>query len=338
MDTIIQNQSLKSFNTFGIEAKAAYFGNFTHVDSLLQMLEFAQIKQLPILVLGGGSNILFLNDFNGLVLRNCTKGIQYTSTGNAQQTVTAAGGEVWHELVLDTLKHNLGGLENLSLIPGSVGASPIQNIGAYGVEIKDIFAELSALEIATGTIRTFTGHDCKFGYRESFFKREGKGKYIILSVSYKLTSDGELQTHYGSISDELKKINVPASIHSISQAVCNIRSGKLPNPAVLGNAGSFFKNPTISEQAFQTLKQQYPNLPGYDVMPGQKKTAAGFLIEQCGLKGYREGQAGVHQHQALVLVNYGGATGRDILNLSSHVIEAVYQKFGITLEREVNVI
>lgn len=338
MNAIIQNQSLKAYNTFGIDVNARYFVDFNTIDTLSEVLASATFQQNEQLILGGGSNILFTKDFEGIVLHNLLKGISKVQVSEHEYHVSAGAGEVWHELVLYAIANNLAGMENLSLIPGFVGASPMQNIGAYGVEIKDIFVSLKAMEVATGLIKTFTKEECAFGYRESFFKRAGKGKYIILEVTFQLSTKHQFNTSYGAIEQELAKMNVLPSIKNISQAVINIRSNKLPNPKELGNAGSFFKNPTIAIPHYETLKKQYPDIPGYPVNDELIKTAAGYLIEKCGLKGFRKEDAGVHQMQALVIVNYGKASGHQIFDLSSLVIEKVEENFGIELEREVNII
>ena len=338
MNAIIQNQSLKAYNTFGIDVNARYFVDFNTIDTLSEVLASATFQQNEQLILGGGSNILFTKNFEGIVLHNLLKGISKVQVSEHEYHVSAGAGEVWHELVLYAIANNLAGMENLSLIPGFVGASPMQNIGAYGVEIKDIFVSLKAMEVATGLIKTFTKEECAFGYRESFFKRAGKGKYIILEVTFQLSTKHQFNTSYGAIEQELAKMNVLPSIKNISQAVINIRSNKLPNPKELGNAGSFFKNPTIAIAHYETLKKQFSDIPGYPVNDELIKTAAGYLIEKCGLKGFRKEDAGVHQMQALVIVNYGKASGHQIFDLSSLVIEKVEENFGIELEREVNII
>jgi UDP-N-acetylmuramate dehydrogenase len=338
VNAIIQNQSLKAYNTFGIDVNARYFVDFNNIDTLSEVLASATFQQNEQLILGGGSNILFTKNFEGIVLHNLLKGISKVQVSEHEYHVSAGAGEVWHELVLYAIANNLAGMENLSLIPGYVGASPMQNIGAYGVEIKDIFVSLKAMEVATGFIKTFTKEECAFGYRESFFKRAGKGKYIILEVTFQLSTKHQFNTSYGAIEQELAKMNVLPSIKNISQAVINIRSNKLPNPKELGNAGSFFKNPTIAIAHYETLKKQFPDIPGYPVNDELIKTAAGYLIEKCGLKGFRKEDAGVHQMQALVIVNYGKASGHQIFDLSSLVIEKVEENFGIELEREVNII
>jgi UDP-N-acetylmuramate dehydrogenase len=338
VNAIIQNQSLKAYNTFGIDVNARYFVDFNTIDTLSEVLASATFQQNEQLILGGGSNILFTKNFEGIVLHNLLKGISKVQVSEHEYHVSAGAGEVWHELVLYAIANNLAGMENLSLIPGFVGASPMQNIGAYGVEIKDIFVSLKAMEVATGLIKTFTKEECAFGYRESFFKRAGKGKYIILEVTFQLSTKHQFNTSYGAIEQELAKMNVLPSIKNISQAVINIRSNKLPNPKELGNAGSFFKNPTIAIAHYETLKKQFSDIPGYPVNDELIKTAAGYLIEKCGLKGFRKEDAGVHQMQALVIVNYGKASGHQIFDLSSLVIEKVEENFGIELEREVNII
>lgn len=338
MNAILQNQSLKAYNTFGIDAKAAYFATFHSIEELLEITSSDTFNHHNLLTLGGGSNILFTKDFEGLVLHNLLKGITTKQISEHLFHVTAAAGEVWHELVMFAISNNLGGIENLSLIPGFVGAVPMQNIGAYGVEIKDVFVSLNALEIASGKIVTFSKEECAFGYRESFFKRAGKGKYIILDVTFELSTRHELRTEYGAIEQELLKMNLKPSIRNISDAVCNIRRSKLPDPKELGNAGSFFKNPCISLNHYNYLKQTYPDLPYYPTASGEVKTAAGYLIEKCGLKGHRKDDAGVHTRQALVIVNYGKATGSQLFDLSCTIIDKVKETFGIELEREVNII
>jgi UDP-N-acetylmuramate dehydrogenase len=337
--TIQENFSLKHLNTFGIEASCRYFAALTSTDDIKEILSDKKYNSLYKLILGGGSNLLFTKDFNGIVLKNNLKGIELLKEDANFYYVKAAAGEVWHHLVMHCIKNNYAGLENLSLIPGNVGASPMQNIGAYGVEIKDSFHELQALQIADKTIHTFNSNDCKFGYRESVFKRELKNQFIILSVTFKLRKKPTYNTSYGAIEKELETMGVKEiTIQAISQAVCNIRNSKLPNPAEIGNAGSFFKNPEISNNQYQQLKLQYPTIVGYDLENGNVKLAAGWLIEQAGWKGKRTNDAGVHTLQALVLVNYGNAKGQEIYDLSQQIVESVKNKFGVTLEREVNII
>ena len=335
---IQENISLKQFNTFGIEAKTRYFGRFSSVEELNSILSENKNKEL--LILGGGSNILLTKDFEGLTLINEIKGFEISKKEGDLVIVKAGAGENWHEFVLKCIDNNFSGVENLSLIPGSVGASPMQNIGAYGVEIKDVFESLEAYHIQTGEIHTFSKEECEFGYRESVFKRKLKGQYVIISVSYRLSlAVPKVNTSYGAIESELKEMNIlTPSIKEVSQAVINIRSSKLPNPKEIGNAGSFFKNPVITKDLFAKLIVEFPTIPNYPAENEGKKIAAGWLIEQCGWKGRTLGHYGVHKLQALVLVNYNGATGTEIYNLSSSIIKDVEDKFNITLEREVNIL
>jgi UDP-N-acetylmuramate dehydrogenase len=337
--TVTANQPLKSYNTFGIDAQAAWLAHCTEVSQMQQILSDKNFNQVPLLVLGGGSNILFTRDWDGLVLRNELKGITITSEDDEYVYVKAMAGEAWHPFVQWCIARGLAGLENLSLIPGNVGASPMQNIGAYGVEIKDLFHELEALHIVDRSITNFTAADCKFGYRESVFKRELKNQFIITSVTYRLSKQPTFNTSYGAIEQELERMGVQElTTNTISQAVINIRSSKLPDPKQIGNAGSFFKNPEVPVTQFQILQSAYPKVSAYPLANGNYKLAAGWLIEQCGWKGFRSGDAGVHDKQALVLVNHGLATGNEIYELSSEIISSVQQKFGVVLEREVNII
>jgi len=336
---IRENYPLKKLNTFGIDAFARYFTTFSTLQDLQQALADKKNKDLPKLILGGGSNLLFTTDFNGLVLKNDLKGISLVKEDTAYYYVKAAAGEVWHRFVLHCIGKGYAGIENLSLIPGNVGASPMQNIGAYGVELKDIFYELEALNMGSNEVETFSHSACEFGYRESVFKRKLKGQYVILSVTFRLNKVPVFNTSYGAIEKELEAMGVTEkSISAISKAVCNIRSSKLPDPAVIGNAGSFFKNPEISAAKESELKREYNALVSYPLENGNYKLAAGWLIEQCGWKGRTFGEAGVHKNQALVLVNYGNAKGREIYELSQQVLDSVKEKFGVELEREVNII
>lgn len=333
-----QNISLKNYNTFGIDAYAKYFVAFTSIEELRQLLSKTSSTE-PLLILGGGSNLLLTQDFKGTVLKNETAGITLLREDEEYYYVEAAGGENWHKLVLFCVAHNYAGMENLSLIPGSVGASPIQNIGAYGVELKDVFYELQAYDLQEHEMVTFTKTDCSFGYRESVFKQKYKGRFVIVSVTFKLRKEPIFHTEYGAIGAELDKMNISTlSISAISEAVIRIRKSKLPDPSIIGNAGSFFKNPTVCNDVYFELKHKFPTIAGYATDDNKTKLAAGWLIEQCGWKGYRNGDAGCYDKQALVLVNYGKATGADVLNLSAQIIESVQQKFGVTLEREVNLI
>jgi UDP-N-acetylmuramate dehydrogenase len=294
---------------------------------------------LPLFILGGGSNILFTKDVDALVLRNELKGISVVSETDETIDLKAGAGEEWHAFVQYCVEKGLGGVENLSLIPGSVGASPMQNIGAYGAEIKDCFVSLEAFHIEKQELHTFSADDCAFGYRESVFKRQHKGKYIIVSVTYRLQKHPQFNTAYGAIQAQLDEMGVTElSVKAISEAVIAIRSSKLPNPKELGNAGSFFKNPVVSKSDFERIAANYPEMPHYPQADSSEKLAAGWLIEQAGWKGKRVGNCGVHAKQALVLVNYGGATGDEIYALSQAVLDAVEEKFGVLLEREVNIL
>jgi UDP-N-acetylmuramate dehydrogenase len=336
---IQQNISLKPYNTFGIDATAKYFAKFTSTSELAELLdsEFQTSKEPP-LIIGGGSNILITHDYDGLVARNELRGIEVIKQDEQHIYVRAAAGENWHQFVLYCIENNFAGVENLSLIPGNVGAGPMQNIGAYGVEIKDVFHQLEAFNIKEKKIETFSAKDCEFGYRESVFKRKYKGQFVITTVTFKLNKQPSFNIGYGAVQQELDKMNVKElSISAISQAIINIRQSKLPDPKEIGNAGSFFKNPTISKQQFSGLQKEFPAMAGYPVNDNEVKVAAGWLIEQCGWKGYRKGDAGCHAKQALVLVNYGNAKGSEIFNLSAEIMKSVQSRFTIMLEREVNV-
>lgn len=330
--------SLKGYNTFGIDAKAKFFVQVKTVDELRQILKRDEFQ--PKFILGGGSNMLLTKDINALVIHIAIKGISVVSEDDDCVTLIVMAGENWHETVLWTLNQGYGGLENMSLIPGNTGTAPVQNIGAYGTELKDCFVSCEAMERATQKVRTFSKEDCKFGYRESFFKNEGKDQYIITAVTFKLTrKNHNLNTSYGAIEEELAKNNITSpNIKEISNAVINIRNRKLPNPKELGNSGSFFKNPIVNQDTFERFSQQSPDAPFYKISDTQYKIPAGWLIEQCGFKGKRFGDAGVHKNQALVLVNYGNATGKEILNLADRIINAVEKKFQIKITPEVNLI
>ena len=338
---LLENISLKKYNSFGIDVSAAYFSNFSSVDEAKELLAFNKTRneKQETLILGGGSNILFTKNFDGLVIKNEIAGIEKVKEDEDHIYVKAGAGVNWHSLVTHCIENNFAGIENLSLIPGNAGASPMQNIGAYGVEIKDVFYQLEALHIEDGNVVGFDLNDCEFGYRESVFKRKYRGQFVITSVTYRLNKKPRFNTSYGAIEQELEKMGVKdLSIRAISNAVINIRSSKLPNPAEIGNAGSFFKNPEIEKPLFEKLKTAHPNIVGYPLENGNIKLAAGWLIEQCGWKGYRKGDAGCHAKQALVLVNYGNAQGDEIFSLSNEIIESVKEKFGVRLEREVNII
>jgi UDP-N-acetylmuramate dehydrogenase len=336
---IQENFSLKKLNTFGIDAQARYFATFSDTEQLTELLSHRAFAETQKLILGGGSNLLFTQNVNGLVLKNNLKGIELIKEDADFYYVKAAAGEVWHDLVMHCIEHQYGGLENLSLIPGNVGASPMQNIGAYGVEIKDCFQELEAMHIKEKTMHTFDRAACKFGYRESVFKQELKNQFVITAVTYRLNKKPVFKISYGAIEKELEQMGVKElSIRAISEAVCSIRSSKLPDPKVIGNAGSFFKNPEVVKSKFEFLQLKFPEIVGYPLENGNVKLAAGWLIEKCGWKGKRFGDAGVHKLQALVLVNYDAATGKEIYQLSQKIMDAVLNTFGVNLEREVNII
>jgi UDP-N-acetylmuramate dehydrogenase len=333
------SHSLLTYNTFGIEASARYFEEFSSVEQLQTILQKPDYQNIPLLVLGGGSNVLFTMDFDGLVLKNNIKGIELAAQDHESVQVKVGAGESWHEFVLHAIEHGWCGIENLSLIPGTVGAAPMQNIGAYGAEIKDTFVYLNAYHLKTGEIHTFTNEQCAFGYRESIFKKEVKDQYIILNVSFCLQKNAPVNVSYGAINEVLAAQNITEpSIKNVSDAVIQIRQSKLPNPAEIGNAGSFFKNPEISPEQYQALKNLHPSLPSYATATELVKIPAGWLIEQAGWKGYRQGQIGVHSKQALVLVNYGGGSGQELKQLAADIQIDVLAKFGVALQVEVNFI
>ena len=337
---IQENFSLKNYNTFGVDVSAKYFAEVTSADELLVALDFSKTQSLPIIFLGGGSNILFTKDFDGLVIQLNLKGISEEIISENEVLVTSKAGENWHEFVQFCLAKNFGGLENLSLIPGNVGTSPMQNIGAYGTEIKDTFVSCKVLNLENLEIEDFDTKKCNFGYRESIFKREGKGKYVILEVTFKLSRKNHLiKTDYGAIKTELENLRIQnPTIQEVSKAVINIRQSKLPDPKILGNAGSFFKNPTIPLSQFEGLKEKFENIQGY---PNGEfvKVPAGWLIEQCGWKGKQIGNVASHELQSLVIINKtGNASGKEIFDFSTMIIDSVKDKFGIELEREVNII
>lgn len=323
----------------GVSAKARFYVEVNTVDAHQKALEFAQENELPILILGGGSNILFVKDFPGLVVHQNSKGIELVAENDEQVEVRVAAGENWHQLVQFCVNKGWGGIENLSLIPGNVGAAPIQNIGAYGVELESVFSSLEALYVKTGEIRTFSKDECAFGYRDSIFKKELKGEVIIISVNLILQKNPKVQLSYKALSDYLEKnrINNPG-IKEVSEAVIAIRQSKLPDPNEIGNTGSFFKNPVIPVSLFDDLKQEYPDIPAYPVSGEQVKVPAGWLIEKAGWKGKREGEVGMHAKQALVLVNYGKATGQELWEFANKVKRSVHQQFDIDLTPEVNII
>ncbi|WP_288981581.1 UDP-N-acetylmuramate dehydrogenase [uncultured Flavobacterium sp.] len=333
---IQNNFSLKNYNTFGIEAKANQFVSVSSIEELKEVLT----QRDDIFILGGGSNMLLTQNIEKLVVHVNLKGREIVEQNDDFAIVKAQAGENWHEFVLWCIAQNLGGIENLSLIPGNVGTTPIQNIGAYGVEIKDTMFSCEALNLKTLEIETFTNAQCKFEYRESVFKNELKNQYIITSVSFKLTKrNHKVSTTYGAIETELQHQNIKnPTLKDVSNAVIAIRQSKLPDPRELGNSGSFFKNPIISKEAYEKAKTHHPEIPHYVISESEVKVPAGWLIEQAGFKGKRFGDAGVHKNQALVLVNYGTATGAEIVALSKRIQQTILEKFGIAIEAEVNII
>ena len=335
---IHSNFSLKNYNTFGIDVKARQFIAVDSVDALEAVLRKYPLEKK--FILGGGSNMLLTQDIDALVIHVAIKGIAVIQEDENYVWVQAMAGENWHEFVLWTIEQNFGGLENMSLIPGNVGTTPVQNIGAYGAEIKDTFVQCSTIAIDGLTTPIFSLEACKFGYRESIFKQELKGQYIITSVVFKLTKNQHaINSNYGDIKAELAKHGIQhPTIKDISNAVIAIRQSKLPDPKELGNSGSFFKNPVITREHFEKVREQFPDIKYFEVSPTEVKVPAGWLIEHAGLKGFREGDAGVHKNQALVIVNYGNASGTQLVNLSKRVQKTVFDKYGIAIEAEVNII
>ena len=338
MPVFQENISLKPYNTFSIDAKANSFVEIKHESDLEEVFETINQNNQEILVLGGGSNMLFTKDFKGVVVKICIPGINYQENGD-EVSITAGAGVVWNDFVGFCVQKGFAGVENLTLIPGTVGASPIQNIGAYGVELQDVFSSCTAFEIATRQIKKFTHADCNFGYRESVFKNELKGKYIITSVTFHLSKKATIRAHYGAITSELEIRNIKQpSIADVSNVVAAIRVSKLPDPSTIGNAGSFFKNPVIEIVQFEELVAKFPEVVHYPAPAGKVKLAAGWLIEQCGFKGKVVGQTGTWKNQALVLVNHGYASGQEVYDFSEQIINSVYAKFGVALSREVNIL
>ncbi len=335
---IIQNISLQSYNTFGIECKAKNFVEIKTIDELIEILQtIEQQKFSSIFVLGGGSNVLFLKDFEGLVIKNSITGIKKIAENKDKINFYVGAGENWHNFVLFCLKNNYGGIENLSLIPGTVGAAPMQNIGAYGVEICNVVERVKVIDRKTKQQFWISNDECQFGYRTSIFKTKAKDKYIIVGVEFKLTKNNHIiNTSYGAIKEALK--NTSPSIQEISRAVISIRESKLPNPKEIGNGGSFFKNPEIPTIQFEELKKIFPTIVGYSISDKITKVPAGWLIESCGWKGKIVGNTGAHKNQALVLVNYGNAKGQEIWNLAKEIQKSVVDKFGITIEAEINIV
>jgi UDP-N-acetylmuramate dehydrogenase len=339
MIKIEEHVSLRAYNTFGIEAKARYFCTISSEDQLIELLNTPEYKNQPHLLLGGGSNILFTKDYEGLVIKVNLKGIEVINHSADTISVNVKSGEVWHEFVMYCVQQQWGGVENLSLIPGTVGAAPIQNIGAYGVEIKDVVEYVDGIDLKTGKQKTFTNTECNFGYRESIFKHDLKEKIFISSVTLTLTTNNHiLNTSYGAITSILAENKKSPSIKTISDAVVNIRRSKLPDPLVIGNAGSFFKNPTIQLDHYNELKKTHPDIPGYPSVNQYVKVPAGWLIEQCDWKGKRFNNVGVHANQALVLVNYGNGNGEEIFQLAKKISASVNATFNIDLTPEVNIV
>lgn len=333
------DRSLKEFNSFGVEAKAKQLITISSVGDLKQLLASTLINNSRWLVLGGGSNILFTGDFEGTVILNRIKGIEIVRENDDHVWIKAGSGEVWHDFVMWCVNRNYGGVENLSLIPGCVGAGPIQNIGAYGVEIKDVIEHVECMMTTDGSIRMLSNKECMFGYRDSIFKNTLSQKCIIVSVLMKLSKKPQINTSYGAIRQELEKAGIiDPGIKDVSEAVIRIRKSKLPDPTELGNAGSFFKNPEIEKVHFENLRNEYTSIPGFEQTSGKIKVPAGWLIEQCGLKGVRFHNTGTHKDQALVIVNFGNASGKEILDFANSIIEKVKTRFNIILEKEVNII
>lgn len=336
---ILKDISLKPYNTFGLEVNASYFVEIKDIEDLKELLTSELYLSNKSLILGGGSNVLLTKNYEGLIIKNNLNGIKKVSENVHEVHLKAGSGENWHSFVLHTISQNLGGLENLSLIPGTIGAAPMQNIGAYGVEIKDVFVSLEAMHKQTLKVKTFDLEECAFGYRESVFKHDLKDQYYIISVTFKLQKFPELHIDYGAISQTLAEKNITKpSIKDVSDAVIEIRQSKLPNPTEIGNSGSFFKNPVVSGELFEQIQKEYPEIPSYPAGYDEVKVPAGWLIEKAGWKGYKKGEIGVHAKQALVLVNYGGGKGEDLVKLSKEIQEDVFQKFGISLQTEVNII
>ena len=336
---IIENYPLLKLNTFGVDVKAKYFTSINTINELIELTKTNVFKNLALLILGGGSNILFTKDFDGLVILNNIKGKEIIDQNQQSIFLKIGAGENWHELVMYCVDNGWGGIENLSLIPGNTGTAPMQNIGAYGVEIKETFIELEALEISSGKIVKFNNSDCEFGYRESVFKNKMKNQYIILNITLELKKNPVLNINYGDVKAILESQNIKnPTIKEVSNAIISIRQSKLPDPKKIGNSGSFFKNPIVSLNQLELIKKKYPNVVNYEINENEFKIAAGWLIERAGWKGKKFNNYGIHEKQALVLVNYGLANGMEIFELSEKIILDIEDKFGITLEREVNII
>jgi UDP-N-acetylmuramate dehydrogenase len=334
-----ENYSLRTSNSFGIAANTRFFTEVNSQEEIVEVLTYKGYQGVEKLWLGGGSNILLKGNFQGAVVKVNLMGIKLDKEDDHYYYVSGGAGENWHDFVTYCIDHDYSGVENLSLIPGNVGAAPMQNIGAYGVELKEVFYSLEAINVHSGELVSFSNADCHFGYRTSIFKEKEKGNFVICEVTFRLKKNAEFNVSYGALQQQLEKMQLKElSISAISKAVCSIRRSKLPNPDSIGNAGSFFKNPIIDNAFFESLKKDFPDIVGFANTDSNTKVAAGWLIEQCGWKGKRVGDAGVHEDHALVLANYGIATGEEIFNLSEDIKASVIAKFGISLEREVNVI
>tara|TARA_B100001964_G_scaffold63236_1_gene71990 strand:+ start:750 stop:1763 length:1014 start_codon:yes stop_codon:yes gene_type:complete len=333
-----ENFSLKNHNTFGIDVKSRIFVEFESVMELKEIISSDTFNNNKYFILGEGSNLLFTQDYNGLIIHNKIAGICILEDNDNNVIVEVGSGVNWHEFVMWSVNQELSGIENLALIPGTVGASPIQNIGAYGMEVKDSISKVHAFEIESKELKTFNNTECNFGYRNSIFKGTLKNKFIITKVEFNLSKTALNKTTYGAIEEELKILNLQPSPNNIAESVIGIRSRKLPNPAEIGNSGSFFKNPIIKTSNFKDLKKQFPEMVGYKISEKETKIAAGWLIDNAGLKGYRKGDAGVHKNQALVLVNYGNASGQEIINLSKMIQKTILEKYGIQIKPEVNIL
>lgn len=338
MIRFFENHSLLPYNTFGVKASSRYFFEFTEMEDLNTYIQGNKLSEdLPLLVLGGGSNILFLNDFNGLILHPNVPGIWKIKEDRQNVWLEAGSGEVWDDFVSYCVNFNLGGVENLSLIPGLVGATPVQNIGAYGQEVSNVIELVKGYDLQQKLPGEFPAATCEFGYRDSLFKRELKNQFVITSVVFKLEKFPDFNLRYGQVEEKVNELG-EINLQNIRQAVIDIRSTKLPDVKELGNAGSFFKNPVVEIAVAEKIRGMHPDIPVYPVDTEKVKLAAGWLIEKAGWKGHRETNVGVHEKQALVLVNYGGATGKDIFNLSDKIRQDIFQTFGVELEREVNCI
>lgn len=340
MITFQQNVSLKPYNSFGIDVSTLYFVRITTLNDLFELLSTDLFKQEKHLILGGGSNLLFTANYNGIVIKNELKGIEIVNEDDDKIDLKVMSGECWHDFVMHCVQNNWGGIENLSLIPGTLGAAPMQNIGAYGVEVKDVIKRVEGIDLKTGIVRSLEHDECRFGYRESIFKSALKEFFFISSVTLSLTKKNHLlNTEYGAIRDTLQAMKVTQpTLRSVSDAVIQIRRSKLPDPIQIGNAGSFFKNPSVPKKVYEQLKISYPTMPGYSTVNQEVKVPAGWLIEQCGWKGKKINQVGVHAQQALVLVNYGEAKGDEIFSLAKKISVSVEEKFHITLTPEVNIV